>query len=146
MPKSLRIYFKHSRKVLLKRSDKLRVNSHMNEPMILERLLKYIPNLRSAYELKEALLHIVKETHPPEKARQLLNHWIQLAKGSHIKEFEPCIRAYQNWKEPILNAFTLPYSNGVTECCNNKIKVIKRNAFGLKNFDRFCTRILLNFA
>lgn len=146
MPKSLRLYFKHSRKVLLKRSDKLVVNSYINEPLILDRLLRYIPDLKRAYELKEALLQIVHEDHTPESARQRLNQWIHMAKESNIPEFHACICAYQNWKEPILNSFTSPYSNGVTEGCNNKIKVIKRNAFGLRNFDQFRTRILLNFA
>ncbi|MDD2592475.1 MAG: transposase, partial [Erysipelotrichaceae bacterium] len=67
------------------------------------------------------------------------------AKDSEIPEFHSCIRAYQNWKGPILNSFISSYSNGFTEGCNNKIKVIKRNAFGFRNFDRFRTRILINF-
>ncbi len=146
MPKSLRIYFKHSRRVLLKRSDKLLVNDYVNEEMIRDRMLRYIPDLKKAYVLKEELLAIVQEINDPVLARQWLNHWIQRAKDSQLPEFIHCIRAYQNWKEPILNAFTSPYSNGFTEGCNNKIKVIKRNAYGLRNFDRFRTRILLSFA
>ena len=34
------------------------------------------------------------------------------------------------------------YSNGFTEGCNNKIKVLKRISFGLRNFERFRNRIL----
>lgn len=146
MPKSLRIYFKHSRSVLLKRSDRLIVNDHINEERIRDRLLRYIPDLKTAYQLKEELLAIVQEVHDPSLARQWLNQWIQSAKDSNLPEFTACIRAYQNWKEPILNSFDSRYSNGITEGCNNKIKVIKRNAFGLRNFDRFRTRILLSFA
>lgn len=146
MPKSLRIYFKHSRSVLLKRSDKLIVNDHINQELIRDRLIRYIPDLKKAYELKEELLAIVSEIHDPRLARQWLNSWIQKARDSNIPEFASCIRAYQNWKEPILNSFSSVYSNGITEGCNNKIKVIKRNAFGLRNFSRFRTRILLSFA
>lgn len=145
MPKSLRIYFKHSKAVLLKRSDRLIVNDKKNEELIRDRLIRYIPDLKKAYQLKEELLAIVKEIHDPTLARLWLNEWIKKARDSKIPEFQPCIRAYQNWKEPILNAFSYPYSNGVTEGCNNKIKVIKRNAFGLRNFSRFRTRILLSF-
>ena len=36
-----------------------------------------------------------------------------------------------------------PFSNGFTEGINNKIKVLKRIAFGFKNFKRFRGRILL---
>lgn len=35
------------------------------------------------------------------------------------------------------------YSNGFTEGMNNKIKVLKRVAFGFRNFERFRSRILL---
>ncbi|MBR3304520.1 MAG: transposase, partial [Christensenellaceae bacterium] len=33
--------------------------------------------------------------------------------------------------------------NGYTEGMNNKIKVLKRVSFGIRNFNRFRTRILL---
>ena len=47
-----------------------------------------------------------------------------------------------NWSEYILNAFDVPYSNGFTEGCNNKTKVLKRVCFGVRNFDPFRNRIL----
>ena len=46
-------------------------------------------------------------------------------------------------KEKIINALELPYSNAKLEATNNLIKVIKRNAFGFRNFDNFKTRILV---
>lgn len=146
MPKSLRIYFKRSRTVLLKHSSKLIANDHINEYLIRDRLLRYLPDLKTAYQLKEELLDLVHGDHTFDSAQAGLNDWIQRAKDSEIPEFYSCIRAYQNWKDPILNSFITPYSNGHTEGCNNKIKVIKRNAFGFRNFDRFRTRILINFA
>ena len=42
-----------------------------------------------------------------------------------------------------LNVLLLPSSNGYTEGCNNKIKVLKRISYGLRHFGRFRTRILL---
>ncbi|MEG0357117.1 MAG: transposase, partial [Christensenellaceae bacterium] len=47
-----------------------------------------------------------------------------------------------NWSHYILNAFDCPYSNGFTEGIDNTIKVIKRVAYGYRNFDNFCRRIL----
>ncbi|MFY9357473.1 MAG: transposase, partial [Defluviitoga tunisiensis] len=38
--------------------------------------------------------------------------------------------------------FKYGYTNGPTEGFNNKIKVLKRISFGLKNFYRFRNRIL----
>ncbi|MFY9377039.1 MAG: transposase, partial [Peptococcia bacterium] len=51
-------------------------------------------------------------------------------------------RTILNWKQEFLNSFDVPYTNGCIEGFNNKIKVIKRNAFGFKIFNRFRTRIL----
>ncbi|MDY3864170.1 MAG: transposase, partial [Eubacteriales bacterium] len=39
-----------------------------------------------------------------------------------------------------------PYTNGFTEGCNNRIKVLKRNAYGVQNFKRFRNRILFMFS
>ena len=36
--------------------------------------------------------------------------------------------------------------NGFTEDCNNKIKVLKRNAFGFHDFKRFRNRILYTYS
>ncbi|HAP6170202.1 TPA: transposase, partial [Enterococcus faecium] len=40
-------------------------------------------------------------------------------------------------------AFKVSHSNGVTEGLNNKIKLIKRIAFGYRNFYNFRARIYL---
>ena len=51
-----------------------------------------------------------------------------------------------NWMTGILNSFSTPVTNGFTEGCNNKIKVLKRNAYGYQNFNRFRNRILHMFS
>lgn len=66
-----------------------------------------------------------------------------LAYASRIKEFEACLTMLKNWAKYILNAFDCPYTNGYTEGTNNAIKVIKRTAFGYRNFDNFRNRIFL---
>ena len=46
-------------------------------------------------------------------------------------------------KEKIVNALQLPYSNAKLEATNNLIKLIKRNAFGFRNFENFKKRIFI---
>ena len=71
-------------------------------------------------------------------------NWIEEAHCSGIKYFEKCAQTFTNWLHEILNSFRYPFiSNGPTEGFNNKIKVLKRTAYGLPRFDRFRTRILL---
>ena len=49
----------------------------------------------------------------------------------NIPEFIEAAKTISRWKEYILNSFIDDkYSNGYTEGINNKIKVIKRIAFG----------------
>jgi transposase len=72
----------------------------------------------------------------------LLSQWLLDAENSGLSEFRSCITAYQNWSEEILNSLDVPWSNGFTEGCNNKTKVLKRVCFGVRNFARFRNRIL----
>ena len=49
----------------------------------------------------------------------------------------------RHWRGYIQNSWKYKKSNGLSEGLSNRIKVIKRAAFGLHNFDSFRTRILL---
>ena len=63
-----------------------------------------------------------------------------------VHKLVKCAKAMQNWLTGILNSFTTPITNGFIEGCNNKIKVLKRNAYGYRNFKRFRNRILHMFS
>ena len=54
------------------------------------------------------------------------------------------IRTLKKYSTYVQNTFRLPYNNGAIEGINNKIKVIKRIAFGYRNFSSFKTRILIS--
>ena len=43
----------------------------------------------------------------------------------------------------IENIFNSNITNGLVECLNNKIKSIKRTAFGYSNFSNFKKRVLI---
>ena len=88
------------------------------------------------------LLHKKIEKLKDEEAKKELEIWIEMAKESILKELKEAITAFTNWKEEICNSKLVKYTNGYTEGCNYKIKVLKRNAYGYKNFERFRNRIL----
>lgn len=139
--KSHRIYFKHSRFLLLKPFDSLSDEQKQQVNV----MLYASPNLSSAYYLKESFCKLsrIKDA---VLLRQELSSWILHAQNSSIPRFHQCADTFFLWAPEILNAFTLPYSNGFTEGCNNKIKVLKRNAYGYRNFFRFRNRILHVFS
>ena len=88
------------------------------------------------------LLHKKIEKLKDEEAKKELEIWIEMVKESNLKELKEAITAFTNWKEEICNSKLVKYTNGYTEGCNNKIKVLKRNAYEYKNFERFRNRIL----
>jgi transposase len=104
-------------------------------------MLSESEDLDLAWQLKELFVSFRKSKNAKE-GRIELNRWLEVAKEAKLSDFAEAITALTNWKEEILNSLDYPYTNGFTEGCNNRIKVIKRNAFGLRNFNRFRNRII----
>lgn len=101
-------------------------------------------DLRLAYQLKELFYQYVL-TQPNKKMASLcLSEWIRRAKESGLKEFSSCITAFNNWFDEICNSFDYPWSNGPLEGTHTKIKTLKRNCFGMRNFDLFRKRIMFS--
>ena len=132
-----RKYFKRSRKLLLKHPDKLTPD----EAKQVESMLIISERLRQAYVLKNEFYKVMDSKNSYE-AKKNLARWNMLCCGYNLPEFYDCFKAFTNWQKEILNSFDVPYTNGYTEGINNKIKVIKRNAYGVRNFERFRNRIL----
>ena len=57
--------------------------------------------------------------------------------------FQTVFKTFLKDKEKIVNTLQLPYSNAKLEATNNLIKLIKRNAFGFRNFENFNKRIFI---
>jgi transposase len=138
--KQYRIYFKHSKKLLLFPSSKLTDDERIQVSV----MLSTSADLSTAYHLKELLYEILM-ANTQQEARALLLEWIEEAEESGIPEFKSATIAYRNWLPQIVNSCCQSITNGFTEGCNNKIKVLKRNAYGYRNFNRFRKRILFMF-
>lgn len=141
LPKDERKYFKHSRKLLLSRKCNLKTDEQVDELSYI--LINYSENLRIAYREKEALLDIIHSTDSFETKTKSLIEWVKRNLESPITQLQECAKTYQHWYTEIKNSLEVPYSNGATEGFNNKIKVLKRVSFGMRNFNNFKARILL---
>lgn len=139
--KQYRLLFKHSKRLLIKRQAKLK--DHEKERI--NSMLYISDELRTAYYLKEQFYTVI-DAKDRNTAKQLMSDWILSAQNSGIDEYTSCSNTLIRWQVGILNSFDVPYSNGFTEGCNNKIKVLKRNAYGYRNFERFRNRILHMFS
>ena len=133
-----RRYFKRSRRLLLSHMSKLSSESKA----AVERMLLFDRDLREAYLLKEKFYEFMASKDSAQ-AQERLRTFKMFAATSDIPEFQPCLTMLHNWQAYILNAFDCHYSNGFTEGCNNTIKVLKRIAYGYRNFNNFRRRILM---
>lgn len=133
-----RRYFKRSRKLLLAHMDRLSPES-MDA---VNRMLTFDRDLREAYLLKEKFYRFMASENS-QQARLRLREFRTFAFVADIPEFQSCLTMLQNWQDYILNAFDCPYSNAFTEGCNNSVKVLKRIAYGYRNFHNFRRRILI---
>ena len=139
--KSYRKYFKNSRNLLIKRFEYL---SDVQKQQV-NIMLYASPILSTAHFFKEDFLKIL-DCNDRSVAKKSMSEWINSALDCEIPQFEKCAKTMLNWLSGILNSFSSPITNGFTEGCNNKIKVLKRNAYGYRNFKRFRNRILHIFS
>ena len=137
----LRKYFKRSKSLLIKRFDSLEEEQKQQVNV----MLYYSVNISRAYFYKEKFLELlsIKE---PKAAQKTLAEWIEYTEDCGLLPFEKCTETMRNWYKGIVNSFATSVTNGFTEGCNNKIKVLKRNAYGYRNFKRFRNRILHIFS
>ena len=140
--KALKRYWKliqqDSRKLSDKRFYRPTFRMHLTNQEILEKLLSYSQELREHYELYQLLLF-----HFQEKQAEHFFGLIEETISCINPIFQTVFKTFLKDKDKIINALELPYSNAKLEATNNLIKVIKRNAFGFRNFDNFRTRILI---
>ena len=135
---------KRMKHVFHKASDRLTEEDRWH----LHRYLDMSEELKKAYELKESFREwFVQAKEAGSKdlgtVKQGLREFYQLVQNAGIPEMAKAITTLQNWQTEILNSFVYGYSNGFLEGINNSTKVLKRNAYGFRNFSRFRAKILL---
>ncbi len=111
--------------------------TYLSEKKILERLLTYDTELSQAYSTYQDILRAfqVKDF---SLFLELINQPVCL------KEYVPIMKTYKTYQNEIETTFQTHYSNGPLECMNNHIKVIKRNAYGMRSFYNFKLRIAIH--
>ena len=137
----VRKYFKRSRSLLIKRYNTL----EPEEKQAVNTMLWYSDEMCEAHSIKEWFFKVL-DTKDISKMKRDFKNWLNSVDTTALKPFKRCINTYFNWKNGIFNSLETPFTNGFTEGCNNKIKVLKRNAYGYRRFDRFRNRILHIFS
>jgi hypothetical protein len=79
------------------------------------------------------------------EATKLLENIIFNLKAADDGEFIRWGNMLKHWRAPILNHFDNHTTNGFTEGCNIKIKMLKRISYGLRNVEVYWRKMLLGF-
>ena len=132
-----RKYFKRSKNLLMKRTEKL-TEEEMDR---LSLMFEIAPRLADAYRIKNEFLTVIRSKSSTEGKQRLVD-WLFSVEVMDLPEFADCTKAYRNWFQEILNSMDVPWTNGYIEGCNNKTKVLKRVTYGMRNFNNLRKRIL----
>lgn len=101
--------------------------------------------LEIAYTLKESFNDLNKAA-TSETIESYLDSFLNDLRIYNLPEFNNVITSFTKWRQEIINSFDIVddkrVSNGPIESVNSRIKLIKRNANGYTNFERFKKRIL----
>ncbi len=116
---------KGSKYLLLKN----KINLRQEEKPHLKELLELNQSLFTVYLLKDALKRIWKYKYT-RCAERALENWCALAQESRIPSVIQFAKRLERYREGILNHCRYSIHTGKLEGVNNKLKVIKRNAYG----------------
>jgi transposase len=78
-------------------------------------------------------------------ARKTLDHWCELARSLNHRALNSFTNMLERHRYGILNHCEYPVHTGRLEGVNNKIKVIKRNAYGFHDVRYFTLKIYQAF-
>ena len=125
--------------LLLKRPENL--DASRREPERLREALKLNEPLATAYHLKDELNEIWEQD-DQEAAQALLMDWIVYAESTGIRVLKQFAKTLRFHAQGILAWYDHPISTGPLEGTNNKIKTMKRQAYGFRDPEFLMLKIL----
>lgn len=132
---------KGTRWLLLRNRDTLTARA---DRVRLRELLRANRALFIVYVLKEDLKQLWRFRYP-KAARRFWRHWLRRARASRIPALIRFARNLAAHLEGIVSHCRYPLHNGLLEGINNKIKVIKRMAYGFRDDTYFFLKIRAAF-
>lgn len=124
--------------LLLKHPENLK--EEWNEKQRLDEALTINKPLAQAYYLKEEL-HLLWQQDNKNAAEQFLNQWVEKARATTIPPLNRFCNMIMGHRSGIFNWYDHPVSTGRLEGFNNKIKVLKRKAYGYRDKEFFKLKI-----
>lgn len=127
---------KDSKYALLKNEKKL--NEDQKEK--LKELEEEFPDLIEKHQFKEKFIKIFEDEEDWVEGLFKIGEWMEKA----IKHFPESCQTIRRWIGEIIAYFDRGTTQGIVEGLNNKLKLIKRKAYGFRNFCNFELRSQLS--
>ena len=108
---------------------------------IISDITSYDQELKDSYNFVQLLFH-----HLNNNNYEAVETLICSYKDSVSDYVKTAINTFEKYKEYSLNAYRYTYSNARTESIIGKIKLLKRNAFGFRNFRNLRRKVMYYFA
>ncbi len=108
----------------------------------LQDIFFYFPDIQEVYEAVQDYHNTVMLAPAPLRNFKL-SEWISRYESSYVGELRDAVSTMQKYKENVINSLMNGKSNGPVEGINSRIKLLKKNACGYKNFETFRKRIIL---
>jgi transposase len=110
----------------------------------LERLFVHSPALQQAIRLREELTTIFDTARSKADGLRRIRFWRQRVTRSELRCFDSFLQLLDTWLDLIANYFIDHQTSAFVEGLNNKLKVLKRRCYGLRNVGRLFQRLTLD--
>lgn len=137
--KTERSVLKGIRWLLLKNPENL--NDEKSERERLHEALAFNQPLATAYYMKDSLRQFW-ECETFSEAKWFLDQWIAEAKASEVRMLYGMAKTLERHRDGLLNYYRFPISTAPLEGTNNKIKTMKRQAYGFRDHEFFKLKIM----
>ena len=110
----------------------------------LDGLLVHSRPLQQAYTLREQLTTIFDTARSKQDGLRRIRLWRKRVEKSGLRCFDAFLKLLDSWQDLIANYFIHRQTSGFVEGLNNKLKVLKRRCYGLRNVVRLFQRLTLD--
>ena len=108
-----------------------------DEHAVVDRLCQNVKDIQVGYGLAQEFNQIVRE-----RLTDAFPGWLKRAEESGISEVKSFVAGLRRDYEAVLGALRLPFSTGQVEGQINRLKTIKRTAYGRAKHDLLRQRVL----
>lgn len=115
-----------------------------DEQARLTALFRHSLPLRQAHTLREELTRIFATARSKADGVRRIGFWRVRVVKSGLTCFDRFLTLLDTWLDLITNYFTDHQTSGFVEGLNNKLKVLKRRCYGLRNYQRLFQRLTLD--